>query len=165
MTPERDGIDRSLLDGLLCSFWFEAARCDQFAFEEGSEVLRSNRSLVGMDYLTPADARFYDVEICQTKLVQAFTHIRKEGLRIGVRHAIPSAAWANAHGNTVGAPHRNQRRPALRKECCGVFHSPAVFIGALVAAILKKLIHQIAVSGVQCDALKSGIYSALDTPL
>src|ERR1700721_2349210 len=141
MTPERDAIDRAFLNDLLCIFCFEPPPCDQFAFEDGSGGPRSNRSLVGMDPLTPADARFYDVEICQTKLVQAFTHIRKEGLRIGVRHAIPSAAWANATANPAGAPHRNQRRPALRKECCGVFHSPAVFIGALVAAILKKLIH------------------------
>src|SRR5580704_2819006 len=164
MTPESDGINCAPFDDLLCRLWLEASSCNQFAFENNSQVLGSHGSLASMNLLTSTYTRLYDVEICQPKVVEAFSHIRKERLRIRVRHAVPGSVWPNAHAYAVGTPNGSQRCHDLRKKARAVFDRAAVFIRALVAAVLKKLIYQITVRGVQFDALEAGIHRTLRRP-
>ena len=95
-----------------------------------------------------------DVQVSESKAVQLLCHIVKQRDRIAIRDSIPSSAGRDAHSDTVAAPHRNQRLHHSKQEAGPIFDATTVGIGALVDAVLQKLIRQVAVTRVSSTPSK-----------
>jgi len=117
--------------------------------------MRGNRRQpIGSEF-RPNDARFNQVQIGQTKVVQLLGRITEERVRVAVRHRAVGAARAQANSNMAAAPNRCNSFSYLEQETCSVFDRAAVDIRAAVRAVLQELIDQIAVRGVDLHTVET----------
>ena len=155
MTAERHQIGIALLEDRLGTLRFETSRGDDFPLEDLAQPLRCNRRLAFCDEHVTLHSRFNNVEICEPEAVQLPDQVVEQRSRVAVRHPVKRSARANAHRNPVAAPHRRDRLHNFQHEAAAVFDRTAIGIGSLIAAVLQKLIGQIAVGSVKFDALKA----------
>ena len=78
------------------------------------------------------------------------------GLGVGVGDAVGIAARGEMHADTAGAEDGHCGFGALNVEAGSVFDGAAVLVGAVVGAILQKLIEEVAVGSVELDAIEAG---------
>src|SRR5271154_3102591 len=104
VTAEGHEIGVSTLDDSFGGGGFEAAGSDDLAFEDSSELLRSDGRLIFLDNHVASYARLDDVEVGEPESVQLIGEIAEECVRIAVRHAVPSAAGTDAHGDAIASP-------------------------------------------------------------
>ena len=102
------------------------------------------------------------MQISKPKLIQALRNIgvQRYGVRIG--HRVECAAGSNAHGNVVTGPSRGHRADDLKKKTNPVFNRTTVFVGSLVATILKKLIYEISVACMDLHTVETGFLRPLN---
>ncbi len=155
MTPERNQVRVSLFNNRLGAIGFKSTRCDDFPFENLAQLRCRNRRLALCDEHVAFDPRFNDVKIRESEAVQLFCNIIEECGRIAVRHKVPCSTGPNSHGDPIFTPHRYHCFHYFQQETGAVLDRPAIRVGALVAAILQKLIRQIAVGGVKFGPVKA----------
>jgi hypothetical protein len=126
-------------DDGLGGLWFEASGGDDVAF----------------------DTRLDDVEVGEVETVELLGDVREESIGIAVVHVVPLAGGADADGDAAVSPDGDESGDDFEQEARAVFNGAAVLVGAVVAVVLEKLIDEVAVGGVQLDAVKAGIPGAL----
>ena len=79
-----------------------------------------------------------------------------EGLsRIRIAHVVRVAARREMHADAIRAPHVDTCVGDFEQQTRAVFNGAAVLVGALVGAVLKELVDQIAVRAVHFDAVEA----------
>src|ERR1700676_629057 len=160
VSTERDQIDLSFADDRLCVLGIEAAGGDHGAAENWLEACSCDRRMV-VDNSTAFDAGFDDVKVGDLAVSQTGGHVREQGFRIAVVHAIETVAGADPHADAICWPDLSDRIKHLEQETGAVFNAATVFVGSLVRAVLKELINKISVCSVQLDAVESRSSGAL----
>ena len=82
--------------------------------------------------------------------------VREGGGGIGVGDAVGVAARGEMHADTAGAEDGDGGVGAFEHEASAVFDGASVLVGAVVGAVLEKLVEEIAVGAVELDAVESG---------
>jgi len=101
-------------------------------------------------------ARLDDVEIGEAKPVQLLAKVSKQSLRIAVRHPVPCSTWPDPHCDAIAARTDASASTSSNRKRERFFDGAIISVSALVAAVLKKLIGQKAVGGMQFDAVEAG---------
>src|SRR5467141_732107 len=161
MPSEGHQIGITLSNGSLGSVRFKSARRNNRSCENLSQSRRGDVPLALGDQHVPLDARLNDVQVSESKSVQLLCQVVEQRDRIAIRDSVPSSAGRDAHRDTVAAPHRNQSFNHLKQEAGSIFDRTTVYIGALVDAILQKLIGQVAVTRVKLNAIKTRHFCTL----
>src|SRR5690606_3757818 len=80
---------------------------------------------------------------------------------VAVRHAVMRTGRREAYTHTVRTPGPNDRIDDLKGQARAVLDRPAVGVGAAVGLVLEELLQEIAVGGVDLDAVESSSARAL----
>src|SRR5437868_11523869 len=156
VATERDEIRVACRDNGRGTLTGETAGCDQDATEFSPKVLGCDRSLALDDLLDALDARLDNVEVRDAQSIELGRDIAKGRGRVAVRHRSIGAARRDADADAIGTPHRNCSLRDLQEEARAIFNRTAIFIRALVGAVLEELIGQIAIRTVNLNAIKTG---------
>jgi len=109
--------------------------------EERSRALRGYIGLIYLDQERSAHTRLNDMQISEPKLIQALRNVGMQRYRVRIGHCVEGAAGCDAYRNAVAGPGRSHRADDLKKKTNPIFNWTAVFVGPLVATILKKLVY------------------------
>src|SRR5258708_7308304 len=95
------------------------------------------------------------MKVRQSETIQLLAHIREQRLRVTIGHPVPCAIGSDAHAYAIHTPFGCQGIDDLEEQSGAIFDASAISVRALVAAVLKELIDQVAVGGVQFHAVES----------
>jgi hypothetical protein len=71
-------------------------------------------------------------------------------------HVLKLAAGRDANRDAVVTPDWNDRVEDVGEQTRAIFRRAAIFVGALVCAVLQELVDQISVSSVDLDSVEAG---------
>src|SRR5713226_1990817 len=155
MPSEGDQIRIAHCNSSLGGVRFKTPSRNNLSRENLSQPRGCNVPLALGDQHVSFDARFDDVQVSESKVVQLLCYVVKQRDRITIRYPIPSSAGGDAHRDTVAAPYRNHCFNHLKQEAGSIFDRTPIHIGSLVNAILQKLIGQVTVTRVKLYAVKT----------
>ena len=101
------------------------------------------------------------MQIAHIPFVQFLNDIGKQGDGIAVFHVIKGAVGGQAHTHALGAKDPDGHIHNLQQQAGAVWDAAAVVIGAVVAAVLQKLIQQIPIGPVDLYAVKARLFGIL----
>src|ERR1035437_3964015 len=76
-------------------------------------------------------------------------------------HIVCVAAWRQMHTHAPRAPNGDHRIGHFKHEPSAVLNGSAVFVGAMVGSVLKKLVEQVAIGSVYLHAIKASQFRVL----
>src|ERR1700722_5426702 len=156
MAGKCDQIGIAVSDGALGGVGLKGAGGDDRAAEQLSQLLSRYRSLAHDGEVDALHSGFDDVQIGGSVVVEPRRDMSEKPLGGAVAHAVVVAAWRDAHADAIGAPYRAHRLEEFEEQSCSILDRSAVAVGALIGAVLKKLIDQITVGCVKFDSVESG---------
>ena len=161
MAAERYCVGIARFDDGLGGVGLEASCGDDVAFIDFAELFGSDGSLAFGDHDVAFDSWLDDVDVSEGKAVELLGDVREERVGIAVVHVVKLACGADANGDAVVSPDGDECGDDLEQEASAVFDGAAVLVGAVVAVVLKELIDEVAVGGVQLDTLEAGVFRSL----
>jgi hypothetical protein len=100
--------------------------------------------------------RLDDVQVSQAKLIELLSHVAECAQAVAVVNTAHGAGRREANAHAVGAEHVYGRLHYFEGKASAVFDAAAVLVGALVGAILDKLVYEVAIGAVNLNAVESG---------
>jgi hypothetical protein len=91
IAAERDEIGVALRHDVLGALGLESARRDDPALEGPAKLLRRDRPSIFADDDIALYARLDDVELGQAETIERVGDVGEQGIRIAVRHTVPTA--------------------------------------------------------------------------
>src|SRR5580700_429168 len=162
VTTKRYCVGISLVDGCCCALRFKATVGDDFPSKDLSRPLGGHRRLVLLNHERAAHARLDDMQIRKAKSIQTFSDMGMQCFWVGVGHRVERAIWSDAHAHAVMGPRGNHCFDDPKEETGSVFDRTTVFIRSFIAAVLKKLVNEIAVPRMNLDPIEAGRFRTLD---
>src|SRR5882724_9287798 len=103
------------------------------------------------------------MKVSNPKIPQLLGHVAEYGWWIAVRHTVKLPGRGKSHTNPVAAPYLYYGGDRLEEKPSTIGYRATIRVGPLVDSVLEELIEQIAVGGVDLDAVVASILSA-DSP-
>ncbi len=104
-----------------------------------------------------AGARLNQVQIGKMQSVELANDMAVEAQRIVLAAVVGDAEGREADADAVRTPDRGHRLDHLEQQACPVLDRAAILVGTPVRAGLQELFDQIAVGGVDFDAVETGL--------
>lgn len=144
------------VDGLLGRGPRVAARDEDGARGGGVGVEEEVEAVAGLDVGVAGDARLDDVHVGQLELGQFPREVGELRDGVGHAHALEGAPGREADAGAVRADGVDDGLGDLEGEARTLLDAAAPGVGAVVAGVLDELVDEVAVGGVDLDAVEAG---------
>ena len=98
----------------------------------------------------------HHVEISEIEAVEALGQPCCQGHGIAVGHAVEAIQRGDANADMTGAPDRGNGLEDFEQKPGAIFDRAAIESGAFVSAVAKKFVDQVAIGGMDFNAIKAG---------